>query len=312
MFEQDDLNIAVQDNEPSEIQRPAQFPTATKIDNGIAYDISGKALGPVGDQGTSQAAQPKDDDFFAKLGGKAVIAQQEVKDDAFFEKLGGKPVQTPQVQQAGALPAYSQITGIGPRPIGERHPIDKALGLPSPTEVGNWLDDVKGDVLNGTHATWVGSLLSRMGAKGTRYGVSEGAAQASVVGAIPEGLVEAAHGVTQLGEHPVRAANEIVGGAGKVLGPLAVTQPEALPFILHASVGSKIASAVATQMGADDETAEVIGNVAGIATGGKTISKTQIDVSFERSLTASIKPRTVSPAKLTFLQRVWNLMRGTA
>jgi hypothetical protein len=288
---EENLNGPALDNEPDQIQRPAQYPTATRIDNGIAYDISGKSLGSVGDQGTSQAAQPKDDDFFEKLGGKPVIAQQEVKDDDFFEKLGGKPVQGAAPALApGETPGASQITGIGPRPRGATSWVDKKLGLPNPTVVGNWLDDVKGDVLNGTHATWVGSLLSRMGAKGTRYGVSEGAAQASVVGAIPEGLTEAAHGVTQLGTHPTRAVNEIVSGAGKVLGPLAVTQPEALPFILHASVGSKIASAVATQMRADDETAEVIGNIAGLATGGKIISKTHIDVSFEGSLIASIKP----------------------
>ena len=31
----------------TDIQVPSQYPTATKIDNGVAYDISGKALGPV-------------------------------------------------------------------------------------------------------------------------------------------------------------------------------------------------------------------------------------------------------------------------
>jgi len=305
MSEQDDLNTAVQDNEPDQIQRPAQYPTATRIDNGTAYDIQGKALGPVGEQ----AAQPKDDDFFEKLGGKAVVAQQEVKDDDFFEKLGGKIVQGPQAARPGDTPGASEITGIR---ASTRHEIpsdsfaDPRLNpwMVPLHEAGNWLEDMKNDLSNGTDATWVGWLLRKGGAKGTSYGVAPGAAQASVVGAIPEGLAKAAHAVTQVGEHPVRAGNEFIEGAGEVLGPLAVTQPEALPFMVRAGVTSKAVSYAAKQMGADDETAEVIGNVAGLASGGKTISKTHIDASFERSLTASIKPRT-APAKLTFLQRLW-------
>ena len=43
------------DDSPNEIQRPSQYPTATRIENGIAYDIAGKQLGPVD---VNQAAQP--------------------------------------------------------------------------------------------------------------------------------------------------------------------------------------------------------------------------------------------------------------
>lgn len=85
-------------NGPSEIQRPAQYPTATRIENGTAYDVSGQALGPVDDGQAAQSAQPKSDDFFEKLGGKPVVAQQDVKSDDFFEKLGGQPVRTPGEQ----------------------------------------------------------------------------------------------------------------------------------------------------------------------------------------------------------------------
>ena len=46
-------------------------------------------------------------------------------------------------------------------------------------------------------------------------------------------------------------------------------------------------------MGADDETAEVIGNVAGVAAGGKALSVT-------------------APVKLTFLQKLRKLMRDAA
>ena len=56
-----------QDNGPDQISRPKQYPTATRIENGTAYDISGKALGPVGDQ---DAAQPKPASFNFGFGEK--------------------------------------------------------------------------------------------------------------------------------------------------------------------------------------------------------------------------------------------------
>jgi hypothetical protein len=45
------------DNGPAQINRPTQYPTATKIENGIVYDVSGKVLGPYneGQQPPSQA-----------------------------------------------------------------------------------------------------------------------------------------------------------------------------------------------------------------------------------------------------------------
>ncbi len=311
MFEQDDLNTAVQDNEPSEIQRPAQFPTATRIDNGVAYDISGKALGPVGD---GQAAQPKDDDFFEKLGGKAVVAQSDQKDDAFFEKLGGKPVQAAAPGLApGETPGAREITGIRARETGHVSGGTDMFGREieaSPAgarkQWANWFDDLKADLDNGTDATWVGWLLRKGGAKGLNYGVAPGLGENLPVINIPSGLAKAGHALVTAQDHPVQAANEMISATGQVLSPLMLTQPEALPFLAVAGPTSKGVTYAAKQMGADDETAEVIGNIAGLATGGKTISKTHIDVSFERSLTASIKPRTVTaPAKLTFLQRLW-------
>src|SRR6266850_1996160 len=81
----------------------------TKIDNGIAYDVSGKSLGPANVPADSdESPQPKGDDFFEKLGGQPVQApaQQAAagdKSDDFFAKLGGQPVrasgeQVPQTQ----------------------------------------------------------------------------------------------------------------------------------------------------------------------------------------------------------------------
>ena len=48
------------DSGPAQIQRPAQYPTATRIEDGMAYDISGKALGSVNIPSTTSAsAQPQ-------------------------------------------------------------------------------------------------------------------------------------------------------------------------------------------------------------------------------------------------------------
>jgi len=70
-----------------------------------------------------------------------------------------------------------------------------------------------------------------------------------------------------------------------------------------AGTSSAVASGIAKHMGADDEAAEIIGNVAGLVTGGKSIGKTHID---------DLGAATNTPAKLTFVQRVWKLMRGAA
>jgi hypothetical protein len=43
----------------NDIQRPAQYPSATRIENGVAYDVSGKALGSVAPQAGLQPAPPK-------------------------------------------------------------------------------------------------------------------------------------------------------------------------------------------------------------------------------------------------------------
>ena len=82
---------AQQVGDPAQIERPSEYPTATRIENGVAYDVSGKALGRL----DGQAAQQKDDDYFIKLGGTPV-KPQEAKGDDYFIKLGGKPVQPVQ------------------------------------------------------------------------------------------------------------------------------------------------------------------------------------------------------------------------
>lgn len=81
--------MAEQQNQ--DMQTPSQYPTATRIDNGVAYDVAGKQLGPVND-GEQAAPEKKGDDFFSKLGGQEVKAQPQQQGDDFFTKLGGQEV----------------------------------------------------------------------------------------------------------------------------------------------------------------------------------------------------------------------------
>ena len=326
---EENLNPAL-DNEPDQIQRPAQYPTATKIENGTAFDISGQKLGPVSGMAAQSdevqgvppelVAEPiqKSDDFFVSLGGKLVegvppglVEEPIQKDDSFFQKLGGKIVpeagpQTPT--RPGETPGARDITGIR---ASTRHEIpadsfaDPRLNpWMAPLHVaGNWFEDLKDDLNNGTDATWIGWLLRKGGAKGLNYGVAPGVMSKVPFLNAPEGIAKLGHAVSTLGEHPIKAANEGISAAGQILSPLALTQPEALPFMAIAGTSSSVASGIAKHMGADDEAAEIIGNVAGLVTGGKSIGKTHID---------DLGAATNTPAKLTFVQRVWKLMRGAA
>lgn len=58
--------MAEQDTAPAQINTPAQYPNATRIEDGVAYDISGKALGSVDENQVAQqqgqpGAQPQPD-----------------------------------------------------------------------------------------------------------------------------------------------------------------------------------------------------------------------------------------------------------
>src|SRR5882762_11444720 len=113
---------------------------------------------------------------------------------------------------------------------------------------------------------------------------------------IPEGVAKLGHAISTLGEHPIKAANEGISAAGQILSPLALTQPEALPFMAVGGGVGSVASGIAKHMGADEDTREVIGNVVGLVSGGKSIGKTRID---------DLGAATNAPAKLTFSQKVW-------
>jgi hypothetical protein len=184
---------------------------------------------------------------------------------------------------APAAPAYqqgaAQATGIGPRP----------------NDFHSWLQDLQSDVRNGTASTWVGSLLSKLGAKGTSSGNSEqiGDLMAGPVLGIPkaiEGGIEVKRAAAPIvGDiargsdvvnaaiaHPaeikkaVVGANKVVGGAFQSLGTaaaIAAPEGEALAVVVPAMVAQSQAQKAAVYMGADPDTAELIGNVAGLVAG---------------------------------------------
>lgn len=261
-------------DEPQQINVKDQYPTATKVENGMAFDISGKQLGAV-------KGMESDQDPFA--GATAAPAPGQSQD--LF--AGATAAPAPGQQQdpfagATAAPGPTVAELSKGQFIGPRYPaIDPTKGSAGREYSAQVFEQMKEDIMNGTDQTWVGWLLRKMGAKGASYGVSPQTAH--LVGGPLLGVTEVGHAASIAPEHPIVAGNELLTGIGDVLGPAAVTQPEALPFMVLAGGTSKGVSAVAKQMGADDETAELIGNVAGIVAGGKLVGKSHLIDKFESS-----------------------------
>jgi hypothetical protein len=94
------------DNGPEQITRPAQFPTATRIENGTAYDASGKALGSVDEKTMSQGGGPTSfradvkPDPFAALGATSAPAPQKQPQQDPFAALGATSAPAPDGQPA--------------------------------------------------------------------------------------------------------------------------------------------------------------------------------------------------------------------
>jgi hypothetical protein len=136
-----------------------------------------------------------------------------------------------------------------------------------------WFDDVMNDYHQGTSATWVGSLLKRLGAKGTEYGVAPGVSRMTPA-SIPEGIAKIGQSLPRTLEgHPVQGFNKLAEGAMDVLGPVAVTQPEALAVAVPGMIAAQIGNHVATKMGADEDVAEMVGNIAALTPGSHVAIK---------------------------------------
>lgn len=167
----------------------------------------------------------------------------------------------------------------------------QASGVIGPTSIGprdsnfhNWLQDVQSDVKNGSSSTWVGAMLKKFGAKGTTYGVNPeiGDLMAGPVLGVPKALEGTSEIAEQLDEgvrnsnmdydKTVRGINKVVGGVlGSVAIPAMIAAPggEALAVAVPAMIAQSQAEKAAKYMGADDDTAELVGNVAGLYAGGR-------------------------------------------
>ena len=102
-------------NEPQQIDRPSQYPTATRIDNGVAYDVAGKVLGNVDENQlapSAQAAQPSQapsasqQDPLASLGGVLVASAESTP-----QKQAAKPQSQPGFLER-AVTSVANATGV--------------------------------------------------------------------------------------------------------------------------------------------------------------------------------------------------------
>jgi hypothetical protein len=101
---------------------------------------------------------------------------------------------------------------------------------------------------------------------------------------IPEGLAKVGQSLPRtLQGHPVQGVNKLVEGAMDVLGPAAVTQPEALAVAMLGMIAAKIGNHVATKMGADEDVAEMIGNIAGLTAGSHVAVKLLLPTASRKS-----------------------------
>lgn len=107
-----------------------------------------------------------------------------------------------QAGQSGAQPsadsAPAPITFTNITPIAPSQPTVQISAIPNSTiadKVKNWSNAVAGDLLNGTDATGIGSLLKKLGAPGLQSGVSPEVAQ--FMGSLPLGVLKMVRGTAE-------------------------------------------------------------------------------------------------------------------
>ena len=135
----------------------------------------------------------------------------------------------------------------------------------------NWLEDLQTDVKTGSDLTLPGKALKFMGARGTDKGVPEAVGDIMPGGGTIQGAAKILHGYGTVAQnHPIRGANEILGGFGQAASPvMAVANPgllaEGLPY---AAAGAGVEGS-AKVVGVDPETSEFLGNVVTGLLGGR-------------------------------------------
>lgn len=204
---------------------------------------------------------PVDDTEKPLAGEHPAEATSDLVPVAGTEKKLSLPKEQAKVQPSGVIGP----TSIGPRESGFH----------------TWLQDVQADVKNGSDSTWFGAMLKKMGAKGTNYGTPEavGDFMSGPVLGVPKALEGVSEVGTEIGKgvtssemdygKTVRGVNKAIAGTFQSLGPAALLTPEALPIVVPAMVAQAQAQKAAKYMGADDDTAELVGNVTALYSAGK-------------------------------------------
>jgi len=108
-----------------------------------------------------------------------------------------------------------------------RHAPSTGIG----SDIENYANDIKSDLMQGTNNTGLGHVLRYMGAQPLAAGQGEGAANA--VAAIPLGATKVIQGVGQLGQSGKR-----LQGAGNVIGGALQAGSELAPFFPGEIVGA--------------------------------------------------------------------------
>jgi hypothetical protein len=106
-----------------------------------------------------------------------------------------------------------------------------------PQGVGTWLEDLKGDIEQGSGNTLPGRILQKMGAPGINKGVSEGAAQ-QIAGPLI-GPVNTALAARDIPSRPISGTLRTLGGIIQTAGPAtAFVAPEASEAVVGGVAGA--------------------------------------------------------------------------
>jgi hypothetical protein len=204
----------------------------------------------------------------------------------------GKAAPTPTTSHDVAANAF---TGVGPTTMSAQPHAD------ADERFHSWLQRVQGDVKAGTDATWVGSALKYLGAKGTDTGYGHNVGDdyttngaGDIMAAPLLGVPKAAEGIMDVSkaafegnkaakegdvtteqrklnlQKAIIGGNKALGGAFQSLGPAGMLlgpEGEALAVVTPAIVAQNLGEKAAAAMGADRDTQEMVGNVFAIAGG---------------------------------------------
>ena len=237
-----ELNDQSPQNEPQQIDRPSQYPTTTRIDNGVAYDITGKALGNVNDDQVASSAQPTPapaqvgtDDFSQFKSAIPVTGPQQTKPpsqstqvskDDFSQFKSAVPVATPPTQKQAAKPQSQP--GLLERAVTS---VANATGVPS------LINAIGADKIQHAAETTGDVLLKAFGAPGTFGGetLKDIASQPTALKQIwRAGEIALNPIMSRGGAYPAANISQFMGKTPSIIEDIA-NQPTILKKVLRAA-----------------------------------------------------------------------------